>query len=816
MFDIQRLVSGGKSMRVSFEWLSKLIDIDIPVEQLAEKMTMSGIAVEEIEAQAAKYQGIVIAKVLSLDKHQQADNLFIVKVDAGESGTKQVITAAKNLAVGNIVPIALPGSTLPDGKKIDEVNFKGLQSEGMLCSGAELGLEKESTGIWVFSDSSIKLGLGVAEVLGETDQVLVLELTANRSDCLGMIGVAREVAAILDKKFNEKPISLKEEGKPVEQQAKVEIVDADLCPRYAARVVNNVKIAPSPLWMQRRLKAAGVRPINNIVDITNYVMLEYNQPLHAFDLDHIANHHIRVRRAMAAEKLVTLDGVERELSPENLLIADPRSGLCIAGVMGGATSEITGQTKNMLLEAAYFNPSSIRKTGKQLGMKTEAQVRFERGIDPNGVIKALNRAAELVEELGAGEVAKGYLDQYPKAVLPVTIHTSASRINGWLGTNIPVEKIKGYLERVTFEVQLEDQDNLKVTVPTYRQDVSCMADLAEEVARLYGYNNITATIPESTEIGSFTSFQKMQQNCRKLLQGIGISEVMTYSLYATSTAKKLAIGLEDTLAKTINLMVPLNEDQAVMRTNLVHHLLEVLAFNTKRRQPDISVYEIARVYWPKCEGALPEEPLHLGVGLMGRQREIGWNQSREEVDFYDAKGIVELIFERFHLPEIELKPSVQPFFHPGQSADVYVNGKMVGFFGQIHPNIGELYELNKKAFIIELDLSSLDELRKTDTVVFEPLPKFPAVQRDLALVVSTQVTAQEIIAKIREIVGDLVEKVDLFDVYQGEQVQKGMRSMAFSITYRSKERTLNDNEVNDVQQKLLTKLHQEYGAMMRA
>ena len=802
-------------MRVSFEWLSKLIDIDITVGQLADKMTMSGIAVEEIEDQAAKYHGIVTAKVLSLDKHQQADNLLIVKADAGEWGIKQVITAAKNLKVGDIVPLALPGSTLPDGKKIEEVNFKGVQSQGMLCSGAELGLEKESTGIWVFTDNSIKLGLGVAEVLGETDQVLVLELTANRSDCLGMIGVAREVAAILDKKFSEKPIILKEEGKSIEQQAKVEIVDADLCPRYAARVVNNVKIAPSPEWMQRRLKAAGVRPINNIVDITNYVMMEYNQPLHAFDLDHIANHHIRVRRAVAAEKLVTLDNVERELSPENLLIADTQSGLCVAGVMGGATSEITEQTQNMLLESAYFNPFSIRKTGKQLGMKTEAQIRFERGIDPNGVIKALNRAAQLVEELGAGEIAKGYIDQYPKIVSPVTIHTSVSRINSLLGTDIPAPKIKDYLGRVTFEVKLGDHDNLEVTVPTYRQDVSFMADLAEEVARLYGYNNIAATIPESTQIGSLTAFQKMQQTCKKLLQGIGISEVMTYSLYAASTAKRLGIDTEDPLAKTINLMVPLSEEQAVMRTNLTHHLLEVLAFNTKRRQPDISIYEIARVYWPKEDGALPEEPLHLGVGLMGRQRETGWNQSREEVDFYDAKGIVELIFEKLRLPEMILKPSGQPFFHPGQSADVYVNGRMVGFFGQIHPNIGALYELSKKAFIIELDLTSLDGLRKTDIITFEPLPKFPAAQRDLALVVSTQIPAQAIIAKIKEIIGDLAEKVDLFDVYQGEQVPKGMRSMAFSITYRSKERTLNDNEVNDVQQKLLAKLHEEYEAKVR-
>jgi phenylalanyl-tRNA synthetase beta chain len=803
-------------MRVSFEWLSKLIDIDIPVNELAEKMTMSGIAVEEIEDQATQYQGIVTAQILSLDKHQQADNLLIVKADAGEQGIKQVITAAKNLKVGDIVPLALPGTTLPEGKKIDEVDFKGVLSQGMLCSGAELGLEKESTGIWVFEDASVRLGVPVAEALGETDRVLVLELTANRSDCLGMIGVAREVAAILNKKFQGYPITLKEEGPPVEQLAKVEIIDPDLCPRYAARVVSDVKIAPSPEWMQRRLKAAGVRPINNIVDITNYVMLEYNQPLHAFDLDHIAAHHVKVRRAGSDEKLVTLDEIERSLSLENLLIADPEGGLCVAGVMGGCTSEITERTVNMLLESAYFNPASIRKTAKQLGMRTEASMRFERSIDPGGVVTALNRAAQLIEELGAGKVAKGYLDQYPKPYIPVTIQTTVARINGCLGTDLPVAAVKNYLERVTFEVNIGEHDSLQVTIPTYRQDVTYMADLAEEVARLYGYNNIPATVPVSKQVGEMTSFQKMQQNCRHLLQGIGISEAMTYSLYAKTTADQLGISAGDPLAKTIDLMVPLSEEQAVMRTNLVHHLLEAMAFNTKRRQSDISIYEIARVYWPKPGTFLPKEPLHLGVGLMGRLREIGWNQSHDEVDFYDAKGIVELIFEKLKLPEFSLKPSGQPFLHPGQSADVYVNERMIGFYGQIHPSIQAKYELTKKAFILELDLSCLDGVRKADTISFEPLPKFPAVQRDLALVVSASITAQSIIARIKQLIGDLVEKVDLFDVYQGEQVANGQRSLAFSISYRSKERTLNDNEVNQLQEKLLTQLHQEYGAVVRA
>ncbi|MGE5583453.1 MAG: phenylalanine--tRNA ligase subunit beta [Bacillota bacterium] len=802
-------------MRVSFEWLSDLINLDIPVEELAEKMTMAGIAVEDIEDQAAKYKGIVTAMITAIEKHPQADNLLVTKADAGKYGVKTVITAAKNLKAGDFVPLALPGSILPNGKAIGEVNFKGVPSQGMLCSGAELGLEKESSGIWVFEKGPLQPGLPVAEVLGETDKVLVLELTANRSDCLGMIGVAREVAAILNKKFTPKTVILKEEGPPVEKLAQVEIADQDLCPRYAARVAGEVKIGPSPGWMQRRLKAAGVRPINNIVDITNYVMLEYNQPLHAFDLDHIASNHIIVRRAASGEKLVTLDEVTRSFTPENLLIADPQGGLCVAGVMGGCTSEVTEKTVNLLLEAAYFNPASIRKTAKQLGMKTEASMRFERGIDPNGVIQALNRAAQLVEELGAGKVARGYLDQYPRPMAPLTVWTSAGRINRWLGTDLSVSQIKEYLERVTMTVKAEG-DELQVTVPTYRQDVTHMADLAEEVARLYGYNNIPTTIPESKQVGELTPFQKMQQKCRQLLQGIGISEVMTYSLNAKSANSRLGIEASDSLAGTVDLMVPLSEEQAVMRTNLVHHLLEVMAFNTKRRQSDLAIYEIARVYWPKAGSLLPEEPLHLGVGLLGKIREIGWNQSRDEADFYDIKGVAELVFEKFRLPEFNLKPSSKPFLHPGQSADIFVNNLLVGFCGQAHPNVQNQYELSAKAFILELDLTALQGLINAEAVSFEPLPKYPAVQRDLALVVPLSITAQSIIARIKEISGDLVERVDLFDVYQGEQVGREQRSLAFSISYRSKERTLSDTEVNQLQEKLLEQLHREYGAVIRA
>lgn len=798
-------------MRVSYEWLREYLKIDFAIEELANKMTMSGIAVEEIEDMAAPYRNMVVAKVISLEKHTQADNLLVTQLETGSLGKKQVITAAKNLKPGDLVPLALSGAVLPDGKTISDLNFKGVLSEGMMCSGTELGLEKESTGIWVFN-GSIKPGTTVAEALDSDDHVLVLELTANRSDCMGMINVAREVAAILDTSFTVAEPVLKEEGPSIEELVDIKIKDPDLCPRYAARVAMNIKISPSPEWMQRRLKAAGVRPINNIVDITNYVMLEYNQPLHAFDLDRISSRQVIIRRAQNGEKLITLDGNERQFNSDSLLITDPKGGLCVAGVMGGQFSEVTDQTVNLLLEAAYFDPGSIRKTAKSLGMRTEASLRFERGIDPNNTLNALNRAAQLIEILGCGKVARGFRDEYPNPIAPVTINTTSGRINSWLGANLTTEQICKYLSRVCFEVKTTG-DNLEVKVPTYRRDVTHMADLAEEVARLHGYDKIKITIPESKQFGERTPFQKLQLDCRRLLQGAGISEIMTYSFYSKSVPDQLGLAQNDPLRNMVELMMPLSEEQAVMRTGLAHGLLTTIAFNANRRQNDLAFYEIGRIYLPSND-ILPDEPLYLGVGLTGRKNEISWNQTRDEYDYYDLKGILELIWERFDLPQPEYTRSNRPYLHPGQSAEVLLEGKNIGYFGQVHPEVLKRYDLAKKVYLMELNLNIVAE-RINTKITFEPLPKFPAVERDLALVLPQKINADRIIARIKEISGNLVERVELFDVYQGEQVGPDQRSLAFSITYRSKERTLNDSEVNELQAELLRKLNAEFGAAVR-
>lgn len=798
-------------MRVSYEWLQEYLKINLSIEELAEKMTMSGIAVEEIEDMSAPFRNMAVARVISLERHTQADNLLVAKLDVGKLGNKQVITAAKNLKTGDLVPLALPGAVLPDGKTINELNFKGVLSEGMMCSGAELGLEKESAGIWVF-DAPLQPGTPVAEALGSNDHVLVLELTANRSDCLGMINVAREVAAILGIPFNTPEPVLKEEGPSIEDLISIQIKDPDLCPRYAARVAVDIKIGPSPEWMQRRLKAAGVRPINNIVDITNYVMLEYNQPLHAFDLDRIAERQVIIRRAYDGEKFATLDGVERRFSRDDLLIADPSGGLCIAGVMGGQSSEVTDRTVNLLLEAAYFDPGSIRKTAKGLGMRTEASYRFERGIDPNNTVKALNRAAQLIEMLGCGKVARGYRDEYPNRISPVTINTTYQRINSWLGTDLSLEQISGYLNRVGFEVK-RNGDQIEVTVPTYRRDVTHMADLAEEVARLHGYDKIAITIPKSDSLGERTFFQKFQLECGRLLRGVGISQIMTYSFHSNNVPDQLGLSQSDPLRKMVELMMPLSEEQAVMRTGLAHGILAAMAFNDNRRQTDLAFYEIGRIYLPS-EKVLPDEPLFLGIGLTGKKNETGWNLSKEEYDFYDLKGILEMIWEHFGLPQPEYTRSTRPYLHPGQSAEVIVEGAQIGYLGQVHPETLKRYDLRKKVYLMELNLTALAELCHTD-ISFEPLPKFPAIERDLALVLPNKIEARQVIAKIKEISGELAERVELFDVYQGEQLGPDQRSLAFSITYRSKEKTLNDSEVNEIQAKLLKNLNAEFGATVR-
>lgn len=801
-------------MRVSFEWLNELVEINCSAEELADKLTMAGIAVEEIEDQGARYRGMIVVRIKEIVKHPEADKLRIAQVDAGDKGTLQIITNATNVNVGDLVPLATVGTILADGHEIVKAKLKGVESLGMFCGGEELGLEKESDGVWIFKED-LQPGTPIAEVLKATDKVLVLELTANRADCMGMINVAREAAAVMGTKLKLPQFDLRESGKATSDLIKIDIEAPDLCPRYSAKVCSGVKLGPSPEWMQKRLTAAGIRPINNVVDITNYVLMEYNQPLHSFDYDKIAAKHIIVRRAKDGETLLTLDDQERKLSSDQLVIADTEQSLCVAGVMGGASSEVTAETTNVLLESAYFAPISIRRTSKALEMRSESSTRFERGIDPNGVINALNRAAYLLQTICGAEVSVGCVDNYPSMIVPTTVKTTYARINSLLGTQLADAEIRKYLESVDFKVTEVDGEII-AEAPSYRRDVAYMADLAEEVARLYGYDNIQPTLPENRgEIGLRTPSQKLHWELRRLLQGNGLSEIYTYSLYAKNTAAKLSIKADDCLAKSVELMDPLTEDQAVMRTTLLDGMLTSMAFNIKRRQPDVAFYEISRVYLPVEGSVLPEEPTHLSIGLTGRFADQGWNQPKQTVDFYSIKGFFELLIDSFKIAKVKLAPSERPYMHPGQAAEIMFGGKSVGYFGQVHPRVLKEYGLSQSAFVLELDTEFL-VANRNQNIKFKALPKFPAVQRDLALVLPQEIKVSEIISQIKQLGGELLEQVELFDVYQGEQVAAGCRSLAFSLSYRADDRTLNDQEVQNIQKNLLEKLNQKYGAEIRA
>jgi phenylalanyl-tRNA synthetase beta chain len=802
-------------MRVSMDWLKEYVEVPYNAGEMADRLTMAGIPVEEIDHLGEAYQGIKVGEVRAMTPHPNADNLLVCRIGLGD-GEVTVITAAKNLQVGDKVPLAISGTVLPNGTKIETADFRGVISQGMMCSETELGLARESSGIMVLPNNT-RIGQDVAKVLGLDDDVLVLELTANRADCYGMINVAYEASAITGLPVKLPDFTVTEAGERVEGLAEFRIQASDLCPRYAARVLTGIKMGVSPLWMRRRLLAAGVRPISNMVDLTNYVMIELNQPLHAFDLDRLAQRKVIIRRAFPQERIKTLDEVERVLQPDQLLIADPEQGHCIAGVMGGSISEVTMETKNIFLESAYFTPVNIRRTAGALAMRTEASVRFGKGgIDPSGTVNALNRTAHLVEALKIGTVAKGVLDQYEKPIKPRTIHARVGRINAILGTEIAGSEMNAYLEKLGMNVQETGQGRMDVTVPTRRPDIENEADLAEEVGRLYGYDKIPTTTPSSSKVGRRNPRQQWEQTIRHLLTGFGCTEIMTYSFHGESTFDRMGLAPEDPLRNSVHMMVPLSEEASLMRTTLLSGILQTLEYNAKRRQNDLAVFEMARIYIPRGEGELPYEPLHLAGGLMGRATEPGWNQSNRKFDFYDGKGLLEQLFAGLRLENVDFTQGEHPILHPGRTAQITVNGQRVGILGEIHPRVAKEFGFAEPVILWELDLEALPQAVNQVAVTYRPLPKFPGVSRDIALVVPKNVKAQAIEETIRQQAPVLLEDVALFDLYEGEKIPEGYRSLAFSLFFRSEERTLQEEEVSKLMEKIIAEINRVYHANIRS
>lgn len=792
-------------MKAPVSWLRDFVNINTDAEKLAELMTLSGSKVEAVEDLGKDIENVVVGKIISMEKHPNADRLRVAQVDVGKE-VIQVVTGAPNVQAGDYIPVALVGAKLPGGK-IKASKLRGVESYGMMCSIEELNLTRDylpdapEYGVYVFHNNP-EVGRDVKEVLG-LEPVLDFEITSNRPDCLSIVGLAREAAVTLSADFRKPEISVKEEGSGnASDFVSVKIENQDLCRRYAARIVTDVKIEPSPEWMQRRLAAAGMRPINNIVDITNYVMLEMGQPMHAFDFKCVDGGKIIVRTAREGETLTTLDGQHHKLDTSMLVIADENKPIALAGVMGGENSEITSDTKMILLESANFNGASVRLTSKKVGIRSEASNRFEKGLDVENVIPVLNRCAQLIEELGAGKVVPGIVDCYPDKYKPVKIELKDDVINRLLGTNIDREWMLDLFEKLEFGV---DRNTGMLTVPTFRPDVRLQADLAEEVARFYDYNNIKPTLLEgkAATLGRKTYSQKMEDLIMQTMLSFGLYETYTFSFTSPKVWDKLRLPKDHELRNAVVITNPLGEDFSIMRTTTIPDMLGVIRTNYNRKIEEGRFFEISYVYRPVKDQQLPEEKKVLTVGLYGN------------TDFYYLKGIVEQLLAQMNITNADFSPEKNhPAFHPGRCARVTIGEKIIGYIGEIHPEVAENFECPHRTYIAVLDIKPMIE-NSNMAREYKGLPKYPAITRDIALVVNDEIPVKDMERAIRQCSGKILEEIKLFDIYKGEQVPEGMKSIAFKLTFRSPERTLVDDEVNEVMEKVLQKLKLTFNATLR-
>ena len=811
-------------MDTSLSWIKAYVpDLTCTAQEYTDAMTLSGTKVEGYKEFDKNLDKIVVGKINKIEKHPDADKLIICQVQIDEEGTQiQIVTGAPNVKEGDKVPVVLDGgrvaSSHKDGEnengfKIKKGKLRGVESFGMMCSIEELGSNTDmypdaaEDGIYILSDNpeynKAPIGFDVVELLGLHDVTFEYEVTSNRVDCFGVIGIAREAAATFGKKFVPPVVTKTGNDEDVNDYISVEVQDAELCSRYTARVVKNIKLGPSPEWMQRRLASVGIRPINNLVDITNYVMEEYSQPMHAYDLDLIEDRKIIVRKAANGEKFTTLDGQERELDDTMLMICDGKKAVGIAGIMGGENSMITDSVKTMLFEAATFDGTNIRLSGKKLGMRTDAQAKFEKGLDPNTAMEAMNRACQLIEELGAGEVVGGAIDYYPVKKEPISIPYDPDKINALLGTKISEDDMVKYFETIDLTV---DREKKLVIVPTWRQDLERMADLAEEVARFYGYDKIPMTLPASSAtMGGLSDKLIMENQVRNIVEAYGFCEGMTYSFESPKVYDKLNLPEDDMLRKSIVISNPLGEDYSVMRTSALGGMLTSLATNYNRRNKDVRLYELANVYLPKQLPLteLPDERVQLTLGMYGQG------------DFYDMKGVIEEILARLALTgNVTYDPAAdKSFLHPGRQANVVYEGKVVAYLGEVHPVVLKNFGINDKAYVAVVDLAELIVMPK-ESVKYAGIPKFPAMVRDISLMMKKEVLAGQVEEVIRKKGGALVESYELFDIYEGSQIAEGYKSLAYKITFRANDRTLTDEEVGGAMDKIIKAL-EELGAELR-
>ncbi|MCI5648885.1 MAG: phenylalanine--tRNA ligase subunit beta [Fusicatenibacter sp.] len=796
-------------MNTSLSWIKRYVpDLDVTAQEYTDAMTLSGTKVENYEKLDEHLEKIVIGQIEKIEKHPDADKLIICQVNVGTE-TIQIVTGAPNVKAGDKVPVVLDGGMVAgdhdghlseNGTRIKCGKLRGVESHGMMCSIEELGSSREfypeapEFGIYIFPEDAV-VGADAIHALGLDDTVVEYEITSNRVDCYSVIGIAREAAATFGKEFHPPVVTVTGNEEDAHDYIRVSVEDTELCPRYCARVVKNVKLGPSPKWMQRCLAANGIRPINNLVDITNYVMEEYGQPMHAYDLDTIADHQIIVRRAAQDEKFVTLDGQERQMDENVLMICDAEKAVGIAGIMGGENSMITDQVKTVLFEAACFDGTNIRLSAKRIGLRTDASGKFEKGLDPNNAEAAINRACQLMEELGAGEVIGQMVDVYPEKREPVRVKFEPDKINDLLGTNLTKEEMLGYLNKV--ELAYEEETN-EIVAPTFRQDIFRTADLAEEVARFFGYDNIPTTLPSGEATTGKMPFKvRVEAVARDVAEYCGFSQGMCYSFESPKVFDKLLIPQDDVLRRAIPIRNPLGEDFSIMRTISLNGMLTSLATNYNRRNKNVRLYELGNIYLPKALPLeeLPDERMILTLGMYG------------EGDFYDMKGVVEELMDKLGMKELpEYNPKAgKPFLHPGRQAEIFYHGTVLGYLGEIHPQVADNYNIGQKTYVAVIDVPSLLPYATFDRK-FVGIAKYPAVSRDLSMVVPKQILAGDIERVLRQRGGKILESCRLFDIYEGAQIKEGYKSMAYTVVFRSKDKTLEESEITAAMKKILNGL----------
>lgn len=810
-------------MQVSIKWLKDYIDFTETPEQLADKLTMAGIPVENVVDPGEGLEKVVTGRIEKLEPHQNSDHLQICTMNVGLAENIIIVTGAQNVAEGQVVPVAMVGAHLPNGMKISKGKLRGVASNGMLCSAQELKLdleklpEEQKTGIFILP-SDTPVGIPAKDVLGLNDVVLEFELTANRADCFSVFGLVREIAAITGNKPHFPEIKVNEDDNTkLNDIFSVEIADPDLCSRFSTRMLKNVKIGPSPEWMQQRLEGAGIRSINNVVDVTNFVMIELGHPMHAYDYDKITGKKLIARRAIEGEELHTLDDTSRKAKGEMLVIADSEKAAGLAGIMGGFETEITDTTTTVVLESADFYGPCIRRTARACGLSSEASGRFERGVDSETTIKALDRAAQLLQEMGACTVCEGIVDVYPNPKQANYVTFTPEQINNHLGTNIAKDVMLNIITSVGFDVTKDENDEITVKVPSWRNDVTCMADISEEIARLHGFDKIKSTLPNGVSMqGTQSAKQTFIDKVKASLSSQGLYETISFALTNEETFNKLNIPQDSPLRKAVPIMNPLSDEYPLVRTTLLSSIFDNLARNLARKNDDVALFEVGSVFFPKALPVteLPDEVVKIAGAITGRRNAQGWNQANDMVDFYDAKGIIEELLANLRVTRYTVEAGTHYAMHPGKTALFKKGRDVIATVGEVHPAVLSAYGITKPVYIFELDATIVMKYMAKD-LKYKALPKYPATSRDLAMLVDVDVNAADIEKAMTKAAGQNLTQITLFDVYTGKQVEEGQKSLAFSLTFQSNDKTLTDAEIDPAIEKIVAKLQKDFNANLR-